>query len=55
MNMILHITRRVDWETAVAAPPYSAGSLESKGFIHYVVDFPPNADGSFSPSLPAFQ
>lgn len=34
MNTILHITRRVDWETAVANPPYRADSLETEGFIH---------------------
>ncbi len=32
--MILHITRRVDWETAVTNPPYRADSLETEGFIH---------------------
>ena len=34
METILHITRREDWETAVATPPYRADSLENEGFIH---------------------
>ena len=34
INTILHITRRADWETAVATPPYHADSLQSEGFIH---------------------
>jgi uncharacterized protein (DUF952 family) len=33
-GMILHITRRVDWETAVANNQYTAASLEREGFIH---------------------
>ena len=34
MDTILHITRRVDWETAVTTPPYRADSLTTEGFIH---------------------
>ncbi len=32
--MILHITTKTDWETAVSAGQYAADSLESEGFIH---------------------
>lgn len=34
MNLILHITTRSDWETAVSHPPYTAESLQTDGFIH---------------------
>ena len=42
MNLILHITTRSDWETAVSTdstnavshPPYTADSLHTEGFIH---------------------
>ena len=34
MNLILHITTRSDWETAVSNPPYTAASLQTEGFIH---------------------
>jgi len=34
MDTILHITRRVDWETAVITPPYRSDSLATEGFIH---------------------
>ena len=34
MNLILHITTRSDWETAVSHPPYTAESLHTDGFIH---------------------
>ncbi len=32
--MILHITTRAAWETAVANGQYAAESLDSEGFIH---------------------
>lgn len=32
--MILHMTTRAAWETAVAAGQYTADSLASEGFIH---------------------
>jgi uncharacterized protein (DUF952 family) len=34
MALICHITRRTDWENAVAGGGYSADSLGSQGFIH---------------------
>lgn len=32
--MILHIARKAEWQTAVAAGHYVTHSLESEGFIH---------------------
>jgi len=32
--MILHIAHRDDWEAALAAGEYRAGSLATEGFIH---------------------
>jgi uncharacterized protein (DUF952 family) len=32
--MILHITTRESWATAVSTPRYSADSLHTEGFIH---------------------
>lgn len=34
MNLILHISRREDWETAVTLGYYTADSLPTEGFIH---------------------
>jgi uncharacterized protein (DUF952 family) len=34
MDTILHIARRVDWETARTHPPYHADSLKTDSFIH---------------------
>ncbi len=31
---ILHITSRADWDRAVAAGEYRAGSLAAEGFLH---------------------
>lgn len=33
-EIILHITRREDWERAIQNGAYTADSLESEGFIH---------------------
>jgi uncharacterized protein (DUF952 family) len=35
MALILHCTRRVAWEAAVARGAYVAPSLEQQGFIHF--------------------
>ncbi|HRQ38956.1 MAG TPA: DUF952 domain-containing protein [Chloroflexota bacterium] len=32
--MILHISRRAEWETAVPSGLYTADSLKTEGFIH---------------------
>jgi len=34
MDMILHITTRAAWDTAVSANIYTTDSLASEGFIH---------------------
>ena len=34
MSIIYHITRRADWQAALAAHAYTADSLASEGFIH---------------------
>ncbi len=34
MNLILHITTRMEWETAVSPAAYSPPSLAAEGFIH---------------------
>jgi uridine phosphorylase len=34
MNLILHITTRSDWETAVSQASYTTESLQTDGFIH---------------------
>ena len=34
MPGIYHITRKTDWETALAAGPYAADSLATQGYIH---------------------
>ena len=34
--MILHITKRTEWEAAVSAGEYSAASLHDQGFIHCI-------------------
>lgn len=34
MTIIYHITRKSDWQTALAAKSYAADSLSSEGFIH---------------------
>lgn len=34
MNLILHITPKIDWETAVPTGEYRADSLDREGFIH---------------------
>jgi len=35
--MILHITKRTEWEAAVSAGEYSAASLHDQGFIHCTI------------------
>ncbi len=32
--MILHITTKDEWKTAVSHPPYTAPSLQTENFIH---------------------
>ncbi len=34
MPIIYHITRRTDWEAALATGAYTANSLDAEGFIH---------------------
>jgi uncharacterized protein (DUF952 family) len=34
MPIIYHITRKSDWDTALAAGSYTADSLTTEGFIH---------------------
>jgi uncharacterized protein (DUF952 family) len=34
MTIIFHITRKADWDAALAAGSYNADSLASEGFIH---------------------
>lgn len=34
MTIIYHITRKADWDAALAAGSYAADSLASEGFIH---------------------
>jgi len=34
MSIILHITRRTDWEAALASGSYAPDSLRTQGFIH---------------------
>ena len=34
MSLVLHITSRTDWDTALAAGSYAADSLATEGFIH---------------------
>ncbi|KAA3655901.1 MAG: DUF952 domain-containing protein [Chloroflexi bacterium] len=47
MNIILHITTKAGWQTAVSAQAYRDNSLDAEGFIHCStpaqVLFPANA------------